>query len=132
LEPSEIYAIPKADFMHLLESNREIAQQFIEWMGESLKDVQNQLVHMAYWPVKQRVARTLLKLKNTLSVHQDTPEGIEIAREDLAGMVGTATETTIRALSELKHEGIIKMGKARRIIITDEEQLEELAEFGLD
>jgi CRP-like cAMP-binding protein len=47
-------------------------------------------------------------------------------------MVGTATETTIRALSELKHEGIIKMGKARRIIITDEEQLEELAEFGLD
>lgn len=132
LEPSEIYAIPKADFMHLLESNREIAQQFIEWMGESLKDVQNQLVHMAYWPVKQRVARTLLKLKNTLSVHQDTPEGIEIAREDLAGMVGTATETTIRALSELKHEGIIKMGKARRIIISDEEQLEELAEFGLD
>jgi CRP-like cAMP-binding protein len=86
---------------------------------------------MAYWPVKQRLARTLLKLETLLSDSDQTSEGIEIAREDLAGMVGTATETAIRALSELKAEGIIRMGKSRRIIITNANQLEEIAEYGV-
>ncbi len=130
MELSEIYAIPKADFIHLLENNREVSHKFMELISGDLIDVQEQLVHMAYWPVKQRVARTLLKLQNAGLVEEEGPEGIEIAREDLAGMVGTATETTIRALSELKAEGVIRMGKARRIIIANLERLEELAEFG--
>ncbi|MFM1878118.1 MAG: hypothetical protein RLZZ241_984 [Bacteroidota bacterium] len=131
VEPSEIYAIPKADFIHLLENNPGITRQFIDWMSENLIETQDQLVHMAYWPVKQRLARTLLKLETLLSDSDQTSEGIEIAREDLAGMVGTATETAIRALSELKAEGIIRMGKSRRIIITNANQLEEIAEYGV-
>jgi CheY-like chemotaxis protein/CRP-like cAMP-binding protein len=127
---SEIYAIPKTDFIHLLETNREIAQRYLEWVSENLMEVQDQLVHMAYWPVKQRVARALLKLNSSIPLVKEVAEGIQIAREDLAGMVGTATETTIRALSELKADGIIRMGKARSIIITNMIQLEELAEFG--
>ena len=130
METSEIYAIPKADFIHLLENNREVSQKFMELISGDLIDVQEQLVHMAYWPVKQRVARTLLKLQNAGLMEEDGPEGIEIAREDLAGMVGTATETTIRALSELKAEGVIRMGKARRIIIANRDRLQDLAEFG--
>lgn len=130
MEASEIYAIPKGDFIHLLESNREVSHKFMELISGDLIDVQEQLVHMAYWPVKQRVARTLLKLKDAGLLKENGPEGIEIAREDLAGMVGTATETTIRALSELKADGIIRMGKARRIIIADPDRLQELAEFG--
>lgn len=130
MEPSEIYAIPKADFVHLLESNREVSHKFMELISGDLIDVQEQLVHMAYWPVKQRVARTLLKLQGVGLLKEGKHEGIEIAREDLAGMVGTATETTIRALSELKAEGVIRMGKARRIIISDPQRLHELAEYG--
>ncbi len=130
MEPSEIYAIPKSDFIHLLESNREVSHKFMELISGDLIDVQEQLVHMAYWPVKQRVARTLLKLRDAGLLKEKGPEGIEIAREDLAGMVGTATETTIRALSELKADGIIRMGKARRIIIADPDRLQELSEFG--
>lgn len=130
--PSEIYAIPKTDFIHLLETNREIAQRYLEWVSENLMEVQDQLVHMAYWPVKQRVARALLKLNSSIPLVKEVTEGIQIAREDLAGMVGTATETTIRALSELKADGIIRMGKARSIIITNIRQLEELAEFGAE
>jgi CRP-like cAMP-binding protein len=130
IEPSEIYSIPKADFVHLLEANREVSQKFIELISSDLIDAQQQLVNLAYSPVRQRLARVLLKLQRAGLIQNETREGIDIAREDLAGMVGTATETAIRTLSELKEEGVIRMGKSRRILILDRKRLEHIASFG--
>lgn len=130
IEPSEIYSIPKADFVHLLEENREVSQKFIELISSDLIDAQQQLVNLAYSPVRQRLARALLKLQRAGLIQNETKEGIDIAREDLAGMVGTATETAIRTLSELKEEGVIGMGKSRRILIRDRKRLEQIAAFG--
>ncbi|MCO5725173.1 response regulator [Robiginitalea marina] len=130
IEPSEIYSIPKADFVHLLEENREVSQKFIELISSDLIDAQQQLVNLAYSPVRQRLARALLKLQRAGLIQNETKEGIDIAREDLAGMVGTATETAIRTLSELKEEGVIGMGKSRRILILDRKRLEQIAAFG--
>jgi CRP-like cAMP-binding protein len=130
IEPSEIYSIPKADFVHLLEENREVSHKFIELISSDLIDAQQQLVNLAYSPVRQRLARALLKLQRAGLIQNETKEGIDIAREDLAGMVGTATETAIRTLSELKEEGVIGMGKSRRILILDRKRLEQIAAFG--
>ena len=128
MEEALIYSIPKSDFIHLLDRNREVSHKFMELISSDLIDSQQQLVQMAYCPVRQRLARTLLKLHESGLIEDGRFEGIEIAREDLAGMVGTATETAIRALSDLKAEGIIRMGKFRRIIIRDKERLASLAE----
>ena len=68
----------------------------------------------------------LIKLQRAGLIQDATHRGIDIAREDLAGMVGTATETVIRALSELKDNGVIRMGKARRILIANPESLRKL------
>ena len=51
MEASEIYAIPKADFIHLLENNREVSQKFMELLSSDLIDVQ--------------VGRLLAKLEET-------------------------------------------------------------------
>ena len=128
MEGSQIYSIPKSDFTHLLDSDREVSHKFMELISNDLIDSQQQLVQMAYCPVRKRLARTLLKLHESGLIEDESHEGIDIAREDLAGMVGTATETAIRALSDLKSEGIIRMGKFRRIVIRDRERLEALAE----
>ncbi len=130
IEPSELYSIPKADFIHLLEKNPEVSQKFMELISIDLIDAQEQLVNLAYCPVRQRLARILMKLLKAGLIQDATHEGIDIAREDLAGMVGTATETAIRTLSELKEEGVIQMGKARRIIVSDPKKLEVIATFG--
>lgn len=130
IESSEIYSIPKSDFIHLLEKSPEVSHKFMDLISKDLIDAQEQLVDMAYCPVRQRLARVLLKLLKAGLIQDATREGIDIAREDLAGMVGTATETAIRTLSELKEEGVIHMGKARRIIITDPKKLEGIATFG--
>jgi CheY-like chemotaxis protein/CRP-like cAMP-binding protein len=130
IEASEIYRIPKMDFIHLLEKNREVSNKFMELISSDLIDAQQQLVNLAYNPVRQRLAGTLLKLQRHGLIQDETQQGIDIAREDLAGMVGTATETAIRTLSDFKQEGIIRMGKSRRIIIIDPNKLEHIATFG--
>jgi DNA-binding response OmpR family regulator len=130
IESSEIYSIPKSDFIHLLEKSPEVSHKFMDLISKDLIEAQAQLVDMAYCPVRQRLARVLLKLLRAGLIQDATHQGIDIAREDLAGMVGTATETAIRTLSELKEEGVIHMGKARRIIITDPKKLEGIATFG--
>ncbi|NNE77517.1 MAG: winged helix-turn-helix domain-containing protein, partial [Pricia sp.] len=53
-----------------------------------------------------------------------------IAREDFAGMIGTATETAIRTLSDFKDEGLITTDHGRRIIILDKAGLSKAAETG--
>ena len=49
--------------------------------------------------------------------------GIGIPREDFAGMIGTATETAIRTLSDFKDEGLIATDKGRRIVLLNKEKL---------
>ncbi|MDM9632282.1 response regulator [Robiginitalea aurantiaca] len=130
LEDSEIYRIPKSDFIHLLEENKEVSKKFIALISTDLIDAQEQLVNLAYSPVRQRLALMLIKLQRAGLIQDANHEGIDIAREDLAGMVGTATETVIRALSDLKDKGVIRIGKARRILIADPTQLRAIANFG--
>lgn len=130
LEDSEIYRIPKTDFIHLLRENKVVSKKFIDLISIDLIDAQEQLVNLAYSPVRQRLALMLIKLQRAGLIQDETHKGIDIAREDLAGMVGTATETVIRALSDLKDKGVIQMGKARRILIENPQKLKDIANFG--
>ncbi len=42
---------------------------------------------------------------------------MSISREDLANLAGTATETTIRTLSDFKEEGLITIEKGAITIV---------------
>ncbi|MFD0797328.1 response regulator [Maribacter chungangensis] len=128
MKTATLYKIPKSSFIDLIERNREVANKFMELISNSLIDVQEQLVYMAYASVRQRVAKALLRLSDN-GMDTSTPHnGIEIPREDFAGMVGTATETAIRTLSDFRDEGLISMGHGRSIILLDKEQLQHIAD----
>lgn len=129
LHNAEIYEIPKSDFINLLYGTQEVSQKFIEIISNNLIEFQQQLADMAYATVKQRVARTLLSLHNKGVIKDGISEGVDMAREDFAGLVGIATETAIRSLSKLRDQGIIAMGDGRRIIILDKSALEYITEF---
>lgn len=130
LEHAELCAIPKEDFLKLLYSSPMVSKKFIEMVSNNLIDVQKKLVAMAFAPVRQRAARALLDLYDK-GIILDTPDGgAGIPREDFAGLIGTATETAIRTLSEFKDEGIITTDKGRKIILLRKDDLEAIAEFG--
>ena len=108
LEETELMLIPKADFEELIFKNREIAGHFIKILSKNLSQREHELMEMAYNTVRKRTADSLMKLHQTYAVDQGAVT-FDISRADLAGMVGTATESVIRILSEFKKDGWIEI-----------------------
>lgn len=130
MEGTEVFGIPKEQFTQLIYGNKEVAQKFIGLISNNLIEVQDQLVDMAYASVRKRVAKTLLSMQDKGIIKNEMDEGLDIPREDFAGIIGTATETAIRTLTDFREEGLITMGKARRIILLKKDELKQVAEFG--
>jgi CRP/FNR family transcriptional regulator, polysaccharide utilization system transcription regulator len=125
LEDSEICLIPKEDFFSLMYNNINVMKAFVKILTGSIEEKERQLVNLAYSSVRKRVAEALVHLQN----RYDKPTGgnftIAISREDLANIVGTATESLIRTLSDFKSEGLVEI-KGSNITIVDAEKLKKL------
>ncbi|MCX6352376.1 MAG: response regulator, partial [Bacteroidetes bacterium] len=104
LEDSEITFIPREDFFNLVYNNREVAKKFIHILTKNIADRQEQLLELAYSSVRKRVAESLLLLQKKYMDEGQQQFSIAISREDLANVVGTATESLIRTLSDFKGE----------------------------
>ncbi len=119
LDASRIMLIPRSDFIHLIYSSKEVAHKFIKMLSNNLEHVENRLMTLAYQPVRKRVAGALLNIQDQLG-QQDPAETITISRRDIANIVGTATESLNRTLSDfrderlidIRHEGIKIVSKA--------------------
>ena len=84
------------------------------------------MVNMAQKTVKQRLAETLIYLEETFGVNEDKTLKIQLTREELAGMIGTATESCIRLLSEFNKQNIISL-TGKRITLIDKSQLKKIS-----
>lgn len=124
LEQTELSLIPKQDFIDLLFSSKEVSMKFIKILAGSIDNRQEELLNLAYDTVRKRVADSLLKLEAKYrNENTDQSFSISISRDDLASMVGTATESVIRTLSEFKHDGYISI-KGSNITILQKEKLQ--------
>jgi DNA-binding response OmpR family regulator len=130
LKQAEVFKIPKADFTTLLFGDKLISSKFISIISNDLIDLQEQLLSMAFSTVRQRLAKVLLDLSKNEILHNSKNKGINIPREDLASLIGTATETAIRMLADFKDEKCIIIGPYREIIIEDKKSLKNIAFFG--
>lgn len=130
LEQTEVVKIPKTDFTTLLYGNKQISNKFIEMISNDLISVQEKLINMAFSSVRQRLAKVLVDLNNSQTINISEYKGIDISREDLAGLIGTATETAIRMLTDFKDEGLVTIAERRRIILNNTKNLEDIVLFG--
>jgi CRP-like cAMP-binding protein len=124
MQDSEVTLLPKHDFITMLQSHPDVSKAFIGLLCKRVAENEKHLLHLAYNSVRQRTAEALLKVQDL----KDAKENIQISREDLAKMVGTASESVIRVLSEFKDEGIIEVdgGKIR---ITQPLKLEKVVRW---
>ena len=109
LEDSEICVIPKEDFYSLIYKNSEVSRKFIKMLSDNLQEKEQQLIKLAYNSVRKRVAEALTTLCNRYKKDGETQFSMQISREDLANLAGTAQETAIRTLSDFKDEGLVDM-----------------------
>lgn len=109
----EVLLIPKEDFLKLFFENRDVMLEMIHQMGQNIEDREDQLLQVAYNSVRKRVADVLILLYQRFN--ETGKEELQILREDLAAMSGTAKETVIRTLADFKAEKIIDIesGKIR-------------------
>lgn len=125
LEDTELHVIPKEDFISLVHRNHDVSMRFIKMLSNNLAEKERQLLELAYNSVRQRVAEALLQLSAKYRKEGEERFSISISRNDLASMVGTATESLIRTLSDLKDEGMVSM-KGSLISIEDEKALKRV------
>lgn len=124
VETSQLAWIPVKDLVDLLCKDHDVALRFIKLLSHNVREKEFQLLSLAYGSVRQRLAQTLARLRDRQT--EKTGDEIMIGREDLANMVGTATESVVRSLSDLKAEGIIDV-KGRGIHIRDAKALRRVA-----
>lgn len=124
IESTELILIPKADFLQLIYNNIEIARQFIKTMTNDILDKEDQLIHMAYDSLRQRVVRTLCDLHEKFKDENNISQ-IKLTREEISKYIGTARESFIRVMSELKEKGAIEIIEGD-IVIKDIKKLEKV------
>ena len=124
LEDARLQIIPKAEFLSLIYSSKDVARKFIKMLSNNIAQMESRLLDVAYQSVRQRAAGVLLKISSELQ--HDKNAVITILRRDISSMVGTATESLNRTLADFREEGLIEIsGEGLKVI--NKEKLEKLS-----
>jgi CRP/FNR family transcriptional regulator, polysaccharide utilization system transcription regulator len=129
LEDANTCFIPKDTFLNVLHTSNKLATRMINILAVDLRKAEEHLTELAQKPVRERMAKALLFLKETYGLEEDNATiNVLLTREELADLVGTATETTIRLLSDFKSEGIIEFA-GKKIKISNPAKLNKTAHY---
>lgn len=118
LEDTQVCFVPKELFISVLKSDTGLAFEMMKLLSDELHKAEVKLTHLAQKPIRERLAETLLFIKETYGFEADgVTLSVRLSREEIANLVGTATESTIRLLSEFKKDGMVELdGKKIKIL----------------
>lgn len=114
--------LPSGIFLHLLEVMPQLSFVMLQKIAFELGESSNTVTFLAQKTVRERLAEILLLLEQKLGTD---PEGfikISLTREEIANIIGTATESAIRLISEFKNDKLIEV-EGRNIKILNRDKL---------
>lgn len=130
LEDSKVCFIPKTQFNNLVENNSKLTLQIVHLLSDELKEAERKITNTAQQPVKNRLAQSLLSLKDNYGMESDKVTiNVSIKREEIANLAGTTRETATRLLYELQEQKLIEL-VGKKIKILNDKKLVELAHSG--
>ena len=127
LEDMQVCFIPKTEVMGYFDKNNQFSLSVMKSICGDLKDADDHLVNLAQKTVKERLAETLLYLHDTFGKKEDNSLKVVLSRDELASMIGTATESCIRLLSDFNKLGLIELN-GKKIVLKDINTLKKLAD----
>lgn len=127
LEDMAVCFIPKSEVLNFFDSNNQFSRNVMKKMCGDLKETGDHLVSISQKTVKERLAETLIYLQDTFGKNEDGSMHIQLSREDLAGIIGTATESCIRLLSDFNKLNLIELN-GKKIILKDMGKLKRIAD----
>lgn len=130
IENAKICFIPREAFLSSMMKNPEFFKRITKQLCHELGVMEEKLTDASQKSIRERLAFLLLQLANTYGVDGGGYQRIDLllTREELAGMVGTATESVIRLLSEFKKDGLIEL-EGKKILLKDKKGLARLSDF---
>jgi CRP/FNR family transcriptional regulator len=128
MEDSEVLKISRRNLMRLVDRFPNLMYCIALHLGDRMKSSYDSLKNIALERVEARIAALLLKLANKVGV--ETKDGtmidMRLTKQDIADMVGTTVETSIRTFSKFKKEGLLTDSDGK-FIIKDREGLTSLS-----
>jgi CRP/FNR family transcriptional regulator len=127
MEDSKLLKISRSNLMRVLDRFPNLMYCMAQQVGDRMKESHETLKNIALERVEARIASLLLKLSDKTG--SKTPDGVvidmKLTKQDIAEMVGTTVETSIRTMSKLKKMGVVAE-KDARIVIKNVEKLKSL------
>lgn len=109
IEDSTTCYIPGDILIHLVKNNGNFSIELMQITCRELGQANAYITDIAQKTVRERLAEILFHLKNDFGLDEENVLKISLTREELANIVGTATESVIRLLSEFKQDKLIEL-----------------------
>lgn len=109
IEEAVLCHIPYQTLLYLIQHNWQFSHHMLQIVCKELREANDYITDIAQKSVRERLAEVLLLLKENFELDHEQTLQITLTREELANMVGTATESVIRLLSEFKQDQLIDL-----------------------
>ena len=126
IEDCQVCFIPSEILISFIKSNPAYAFELIKLACHELGEANSFITDIAQKTVRERLAEVLLFLVNDFGLDDQKFLNISLTREELANIVGTATESVIRLLSEFKSDKLVELN-GRKIKILNSKGLEKIS-----
>ena len=128
LEPTTCILVPRQAFFGLLEAHPSLVRGLLVGLAHRLVELTNRISELSGGRIEARLARLFLKLADDMGQPRD--EGVFIpmplSRQELADMIGTTIETSIRIMSRWNKLDIVRTEKDGFLLV-DRGALDTLA-----
>ncbi len=122
LEDAHITFVHGEIVLDFVKSNGNFALELLQIACKELGEANDSITAIAQKTVRERLAEVIIHLRKEFDLDHDKYLQISLTREELANIVGTATESVIRLLSEFRQDGLIEL-HGRKIKVLDEKTL---------
>lgn len=129
MEDCEACFIPEKFFLKVLEIHPKLSFEILRRIAEDLGESAETITFLAQKTVRERLAEVLILLEHKLGTDAEGFIKISLTREEMANLIGTATESAIRLISEFKSDKLIEVD-GRRIKLLDRPKLEKTGHIG--
>jgi CRP/FNR family transcriptional regulator len=118
VEPTVTYGLPRESYDRLLAKYPEIARGIINYLGSKLMDAHDIIISLVSSKVDSRIASVIVRLCENHGT--PTKDGIliniRLTRKDIADIIGSTVETTIRTISKFQKKGLLSTVSGRLLV----------------
>lgn len=126
IEDCQVCFIPSEILIQFIKTNSSYSLELLKLACHELGEANSFITDIAQKTVRERLAEILLLLANDFGLDEENFLKVSLTREELANIVGTATESVIRLLSEFKSDKLVELN-GRKIRILNQRGLEKIS-----